>query len=248
MINSLIIDDEKGARFVIRDLVAKHFKGIEIVGEADGVESGIEAIYKHKPDFIFLDIQMRTGTGFDLLEKIKEINFEVIFVTAYNEYALDAFKFSAFGYLLKPIKTQDFCDVVGKLEANLLSSKKDLNKRLKVLVENYGDGGKVQKLVIPNIEGFQIVKIATIIRLEGDGNYTHFVTTENKKITATKNIGEYEKLLNNYGFFRIHQSTIINLSYVEKYLKEDGGKVEMIDGVSLKISRYRKSAFLNRFD
>ena len=247
MIKAIIIDDEKDARFILRSLVEKHLSNITIVAEADGVETGEEIIKTHNPDLVFLDIQMRTGTGFDLLNKLGNVNFEVIFITAYNQYAVDAFKFSAFGYLLKPIKTRELKDVVGKLENRLKSQQKGVNQRLKVLVENYGNEGEIQKLIINNVEGFQVVKINQIIRLEGDRNYTHFILEGNKKITTSKNIGEYEQLLNDYGFFRIHQSTIISLRHVTAYQKGDGGMVEMTDGKSVKVSRYRKEEFLKRF-
>lgn len=248
MIKAVIIDDEKDARFILKSLVEKHFNSIAIADEADGIASGIEMINKHQPDLVFLDIQMRKGTGFDLLEKIDNINFEVIFITAYNQYAIDAFKFSAFGYLLKPIKTRELKEVIGKLETQLKNKKAGINQRLKVLVENYGDQGEIQKLIINNVEGFQVVKINTIIRLEGDRNYTHFIVEEGKKITTSKNIGEYEELLNDYGFFRVHQSTIISLRHVTAYQKGDGGRVEMTDGETVKVSRYRKAEFLIRFE
>ncbi|PHR23129.1 MAG: DNA-binding response regulator [Fluviicola sp.] len=248
MINAVIIDDEKDARFLLRNLIEKKFgEQINVLGEADDVEPGVALIEKHKPDLVFLDIQMKKGTGFDLLKKIKKIDFEVIFITAYNQYAVDAFKFSAFGYLLKPIKSKDLGEVIEKLEKHLSELKQDTTKRLKVLIENYGSDGDIQKLIIPNIEGFQVVKIADIIRLEGDRNYTHFILDPDKKITTSKSLGEYEELLNDHGFFRIHQSTIVSLRHITAYLKEDGGNVKMTDGGVLKISRHRKTEFLERF-
>ncbi|MCB0401128.1 MAG: response regulator transcription factor [Flavobacteriales bacterium] len=245
MIKAIIIDDEQGARSVIRNLTEKHAQHIKIVAEADGIETGIEVIKQHEPDIVFLDIQMRTGTGFDLLEKIDPINFEVIFITAYNEYALQAFQFSAFGYLLKPVKTNDFSQIVNKLETHLLSLKETVNQRFRILIENYGNEGEIQKLVIANMKGFQIIKIEDINWIQGDGNYTHFFTNK-KKIIAAKNIGEYEKLLSEYGFFRIHQSTIVNLRNVEEYHKS-GELVIMNNGEQLKVSRDKKKAFLSKF-
>ncbi len=248
MINAVIIDDEKDARFLLRNqLEKKHKKKIKVLGEADDVQSGIELIKKHNPDLVFLDIQMKTGTGFDLLKKIGDINFEVVFVTAYDQYAVDAFKFSAFGYLLKPIKSKDLENTILKLEEHFKETKKDINKRLTVLVENYGSEGDIQKLIIPNVDGFQVVKISDIIRLEGDRNYTHFIVLPGKKITTSKSIGEYEELLNEHGFYRIHQSTIVSLRHIIGYFKGDGGTVEMVDGKKAKVSRYRKATFLERF-
>lgn len=248
MINAVIIDDEKDARFLLINLLSKKFgKQINVLGEADDVEPGATLIEQLKPDVVFLDIQMKKGTGFDLLKRIKDINFEVVFITAYNQYAVDAFKFSAFGYLLKPIRSTELGEVIEKLENHISERKQNTTKRLKVLVENYGREGDIQKLIIPNLEGFQVVKIADIIRLEGDRNYTHFILREGKRITTSKSLGQYEELLHEHGFFRIHQSTIVSLRHITAYLKEDGGNVEMIDGQVLKISRQRKNEFLERF-
>jgi two-component system LytT family response regulator len=191
MIKAVIIDDEKDARFLLRNLLEKKFgKHVEILGEAEDVEPGIALIEKHNPDLVFLDVQMKKGTGFDLLNHFDKINFEVIFITAYNQYAVDAFKFSAFGYLMKPIKSKDLGEVIGKLENHLSGFKKENGKRLKVLIENYGSEGDIQKLIIPNVDGFQVVPIGDIIRLEGDRNYTHFILTEEKKVTTSKSLGE----------------------------------------------------------
>ncbi len=248
MIKTLLIDDEKDARFILRNLLErKHSKQIEVIGEADDVTPGIEAIKSLKPDLIFLDIQMKKGTGFDLLNQLDEINFEIVFVTAHNQYGVEAFKFTAFGYLLKPINSRDLSEVISKLQSKLAQSKNKVKDRLKVLIENYGNEGEVQKLILPNVDGFQVVRISQIIRLEGDRNYTNFILLGGKKIIASKNLGEYEELLNPHGFFRIHQSTIVSLRHISAYLKADGGMVETADGARLKVSRYRKNEFLNKF-
>lgn len=245
MIKAIVIDDEERARSVIKKMIEKHTSNVKVVAEAGAIEEGVEVILKEKPDLVFLDIQMREGTGFDLLGKLDEINFEVIFVTAYNQYALEAFKFSAFGYLLKPVQTKEFCKVVNKIESQLMSLKEGVDKRMKVLIENYGKEGEIQKLIISNMKGFQVISIDKIIRLEGDGNYTHFITSD-KKITTAKNIGEYEKLLNNYGFFRIHQSSIVNLRKVEEYNRGEG-IVTLSNGDHLKVSRDKKKTFIKKF-
>lgn len=248
MIRALLIDDEKDARFILRKLLEKHYAGsITVVGEADDVKPGIEAIKAHKPDLVFLDIQMRTGTGFDLLAHFKKVDFEVVFVTAHNHFGVEAFKLSAFGYLLKPVRNSDLGEVVQKLQSHLYKSKNRVDDRLKILIENYGKDGEIQKLIIPNVEGFQVVRMGDIIRLEGERNYTKFVLLNGKTITTSKNLGEYEELLNPHGFFRIHQSTIVSLRHISGYTKGDGGLVETVDGCQLKLSRHRKAEFIKRF-
>lgn len=248
MIQVLIIDDERDARFLLKNKLNKNFSNtINVVGEADDVDTGIAAIKRFKPDVVFLDIKMPGGTGFDVLLKTKnEFQFEVIFITAHDNYAIKAFQFSAFGYLLKPIKTDDIAPILEKLESHLNIIKKGDDQRLKVLIENYGDDRKIKKLVVTNMEGFQVLNIENIIRLEGDKNYTHFVLKDNKKYTTSKTIGEYEELLNDHGFFRAHQSTIINLRLVKGYKKNDE-QIEMTDGKLIKLSRHRKANFIKRF-
>ena len=248
MIKGIIIDDEKGAREAIDTLVKKYSTKIEIVAQASDIETGLKAISIYKPDFIFLDIQFRNGTGFDLLNKINTINFEIIFITAFNTYALEAFKFSAFNYILKPINVPAFCEILNKLESQISKLKENLEPRFKVLIENNDDNGQVNKLIVKNIDGFEVVEIKDIVRLEADRNYTHFITMSGKKLTTSKNIGEYENLLKQYGFFRIHQSSLVNLRHITSYQKSDGGLVKMISGDLLKISRLKKSEFLQQFN
>ena len=248
MIKAILIDDEADARFMLRNLLERHYKNqVEVIAEADGVDSAVEVIKQHNPDVLFLDIRMREGTGFDVLEKLKEKPFEVVFVTAFDSYAEKAFQFSALGYLMKPIKIKELHQVIDQLQQRLSILKESSDKRLKVLIENYGDEQKIQKLVISNVEGFKVISIDQILRLEGDRNYTHFILTGNKKITATKTLRDYENLLTDFGFFRVHQSTIVNLRHVIGYVRGDGGTVEMTDGSQVSVSRLRKAAFMERF-
>lgn len=248
MIKAILIDDEADARFMLRNLLERQYKNqVEIIAEADGISSGLEVLRNHEPDVLFLDIQMGEGTGFDLLEKLKEKPFEVVFVTAFENHALKAFQFSALGYIMKPIKIADLRQVIDQLLERREQLKDSTDKRLKVLIENYGDERKIQKLVISNMEGFKVVSIEHILRLEGDRNYTHFIMADNKKITATKTLREYENLLSDFGFFRVHQSTIVNLRHVVGYVRGDGGTVEMTDGYQVSVSRLRKAAFMERF-
>ena len=250
MIKAVIIDDEKDARFLLNKLLENKFQDeVEILGEADDVESGIACIEEHSPELVFLDVKMPQGTGFDLLSKLKEIDFEVIFVTAFDAYAIKAFEFSAFGYLMKPLKEQELAKLLTKLKSQkeLAVSKTFAEKRLKILIENYGDDKKIHKLVLSNMDGFGVVDIEKIIRLEGDGNYTKFIVENGRALTSSKNLGEYEDLLADHGFFRIHQSTIVNLRHVTGFHKADGGQVEMTDGQLGKLSRHRKAEFMERF-
>lgn len=248
MIKALIVDDEEDARFMLRNNLTEEFKDIiEIVGEAHSVKSGIEAIQKLSPDILFLDIQMKDGTGFDLLEQIPNKTFEVIFCTAYDQFAIKAFQFSALGYLMKPIKSQELVKTVHVAMDHFEKLQTNSDKRLKVLVENYGDDKKIKKIVIPNNKGFFVFSIEDIIRLEGERNYTSFVIKGHPKVLSSKTMKEYETILTEYGFYRIHQSSLINLRHVLGYTKGEGGSVKMSDDTEVSISRSRKKEFLSRF-
>lgn len=248
MIRAIIIDDETKARSLLQNHISQSLGNrVTVIAEGDDVGSGIEAIRNHQPDLVFLDIRMHEGTGFDLLEKIGHVDFEVIFVTAYDEYAIKAIQFSAFGYLLKPIKPQDLIEVVDRLEGKLERLRANANPRVKVLIENYSDDRTIRKLIINHMNGFDVSLVEDILRLEGDGNYTHFMLSSGRRVTTSRTLGEYEELLLPHGFYRIHQSTIVNLRHVSRYHKGTGGTVEMTDGKRLKVSRYRKSGFLQHF-
>jgi len=248
MLKVAIIDDEEDARFMLRNILEKHFSSaIKIIAEADGVESGLEVLEAHDVDILFLDIQMQTGTGFDLLNKVDNKDFEVVFITAFDQYAVKAFQFSALGYLMKPIKVKEIKALIENLKIHFENHNKQSDKRLKVLVENYGDDKTIKKLVISNIEGFKVIDLEDIISLQGDRNYTNFVTCGDKRYTSAKTLGEYEALLAEFGFFRIHQSTIVNLRHVKAYYKGDGGMVEMINDEKLQVSRNRRGEFVKRF-
>ena len=246
MINTVIIDDEKIARFLLRDLIEKHFSDqILVVGEANDLESGIDIIKKSIPDLVFLDIKLQTATGFDLLDQIEHINFEVIFVTAYDKYAVEAFEFSAIGYLLKPIKLSKLASSIQRISESAKNTKK--YDQLKVLTEHYQGENRIKRIVLSSIKGFFVVDVKDIIRLEAASNYTKFIMQNGEKNLTSRTIGKYEKLLEQHGFFRIHQSHIINLRHVKEFLKEDGGTVIMSDDSILGISRNRKSSFLDHF-
>lgn len=248
MIRTLIIDDEKDARFLLRNQLETHFPNeLEVVGEAHNVASGLEAISEHTPELIFLDISMPDGSGFELLKELGECPFDIIFVTAYDEYALQAFEFSAFGYLTKPIHSENLKATVAQFIERKDRERFSSDDQLKVLIENYSDESPIKKLVLPNNKGFEVCEIADILRIESDRNYSKFYLRTGEKFISSKTLGGYDTLLARYGFFRIHQSTVINMRFVKGYKKAGGGTVELTDGSVHKISRYRKEEFLQKF-
>ncbi len=248
MIQTIIIDDEAIARKTLINFLNRFFPDIKVIAQANSVKSGIQVLNDYNPDLVFLDIEMPHGTGFNILENIDNINFSVIFITAYDQYAIEAFKFSAIDYLLKPLNISELKIAVEKFKKR--NTNKGQTQKIKVLIDNLNnEQNKIYKLVLPIINGFQVVEINDIIRCEGDRNYTKFIFTNDKMIHVSKTMKEFEELLIKHGFFRIHQSHLINLKYVEKYIKgySGGGKVKMSDDSALAVSRNKKKDFLNRF-
>ena len=240
MIKSVIIDDEPEGRKVLSNILTNYCQGVMVLGEADGVVSGIELIDKVQPDVLFLDIQMNDGTGFDILTHFYPADFYVVFVTAYDQYAIKAIKFSAFDYLLKPIDPQKLIETVNRLQ-NLPERNRQSSEQLEVLLNNKN---KVSKIALPTINGYRFVKISDVIRCESDSNYTKFYLHTGEHIVVTRTLKEFETLLKDESFIRVHQSHLINVDFVEQYIKGEGGVAIMSDGAEIEISRRRKDQFL----
>jgi len=220
MISVVIIDDEKKARSALRQIVETNCKNIHISAEADGVESGLQAITEFKPDVLLLDIKMKDGSGFDLIKKLADLNCKIIFVTAYNEFAIKAFKFSAIDYLLKPVDPDDLTEALKKAEADITKEKN--NKYLGSLLENFAGAAKqLKKLALKTATNIYIFNVSDITYCKSDGNYTEFFCIDGKKALVSKPMGEYEELLNEYGFIRIHNSYLVNISHCVRFDKTD---------------------------
>lgn len=246
MYNCLIVDDEAGARQLIRSYLDKFVSGYNIVGEADSVAGAVEKIDLLKPDLVLLDIELPLGTGFDVVKRASFHGFQIIFVTAYNQYAIDAFKIAAVDYLLKPLRIQDLKDALTRFEERIAA--KDSGASVKVLIENFDAGSnELKRIVLPTLNGFEVIRVNTIIRCESERNYTSFYLTDGRKVLVSKTLKDFEQILTTFGFFRIHQSHLVNLSLVKKYFRGQGGEVEMSDGTVIPISRSKKDEFVNLF-
>jgi len=244
MLKSIIIDDELKSRESLRILIEDFCEGVAVSALCQNVAEGLAAIEKHRPDVIFLDIQMQRETGFDLLNKIKQINFEVIFTTAYSEYAIKAFKFSAIDYLLKPIDIEELKAALLKVEKKIGGS---INGRLQQLMDNLKGGNTANfKLALPTSDGLIFIKVNDIVYCEASSNYTNIYMLDGKKHLVSRTLKEYEEMLTESNFFRIHHSYLINLNLVKKYVRGDGGYVIMNNDTSLDVSKRKKEAFLDR--
>ncbi len=245
MIKAIIVDDEEKSRVTLKNLVTLYCPNVLILELCDSVNSALIAIDKEMPDLIFLDIEMPFHSGFTLLEKIKDPTFEVIFTTAYDHYAIKAIKFSAMDYLLKPIDSDELKNAVNKIELDKTDSKKALPD-FGLLLSNLKIKGNNAKIALPTFDGLQMVSINEIIKCTADESYTHITLTNNTKITVSRILKEYEELLSDFNFLRVHNSCLINLIHVSKYIKGDGGYVVMIDGSSVEVSRRKKNDLINK--
>jgi two-component system LytT family response regulator len=237
MITTLIIDDEAAARKTLRELLAAHLPEIQVQEEAASVADGIALINQHSPELVFLDVQMPDGTGFDLLGSLPEISFKTIFVSAFDVFAINAFKYSAIDYLLKPVDANDLIRAVEKLK----SPDDQRHQKIKVLL---GNRKAIEKIALPSLEELFFVRPDEIIRCQADNNYTRFYMKSGQNILVCKTLKDYEELLEPLGFFRIHKSDLINLHYLKKYKRGEGGTVTLDDGTQLEVSRRRKDDFL----
>jgi len=241
-LKAIIIDDEESGRKTLSWLLETYCSEVEIMGMASDVKSALAIIQSQKPDLIFLDIDLGTGTGFEILEQIQDKSFSVVFVTAYSDYAIKAFEFSALHYLLKPVNPQALQDAVNR--AKTLSATPFPTDSIHHLVKQLTEHASPKRLFIPNQRGIDFLEIKDIVRCEGEGNYTTFFLHDGSKTVASKGLSEYDSLLKDNGFFRIHRAHLVNLSYVKRYIRGRGGFVEMNNGTELDVSRYKKEALL----
>lgn len=237
MIRAIIIDDEAGNIENLKILLGKYCPGVVVCASATNVDQGIQLIREMDPAIIFLDIQMPDKTGFDLLQTVQNPGFEVIFVTAFDQYAIQAIRFSAIDYLLKPINTTELIKAVDRAIARF--DKKRDNARLENLIrllDNKAHG----KIAIPGNRETIFLEPATIVYCQSDNNYTHLFDTSSEKYISSKPIFEYEELLDTYGFTRCHQSYLVNTRFIRSWIRVDGDRLLLEGGIEVPVSRNKK--------
>ncbi|MCF8217343.1 MAG: LytTR family DNA-binding domain-containing protein [Bacteroidales bacterium] len=240
MIQAIIIDDEKNSREALHILLEENCPDVEVIAEADGYHSAVKLINEMQPDLIFLDIQMPDGNGFRVLEDTQHINKEVIFTTAYDNYAIKAFKYSALDYLLKPIDTIELQNAVEKVK-NAQSS--DVNSSIEFLLENLKKKEKPDKLVLSTAEGINVVSIQNIIHCQSDDYYTRFFFEDRKNLLVSKTLKEYEQILKEHNFIRPHKSHLINIRHIKRYIKSES-YIVLTDGSQIPVSRRKRDMVL----
>ena len=243
MIAAIIIDDEVDGREAIELALDKYCPEVTIAGSFATPESGIAGIRQIRPDLVFLDVQMPQMSGFDVLQQLFPVTFEVIFVSAYDRYAIKAIKFSALDYLLKPVDVDDLIQAVKKVKER--SSHRNNSYQYQSVLNNIqAKSGKLEKLAVPSSNGIDFFNTSDIIYCRADGSYTTLVLKEQQNCLVSKNLKDFENLLAESGFCRVHHSYLVNLTHVQKYIKGEGGYVMLTDGHHVDISRRKKDEFL----
>lgn len=247
MINALIIDDEIDGAEVLQFLIEQNCLNVNVLGLAHSVQSGIASIKELKPDIVFMDIEMPTGTGFDVIKATQDLNYETIFITAYEHYAIKAFKTNAIDYLLKPVIIDELIAAIKKAEKRIaVSGRINHSNQIDSLVLN--NIIKNKKISIPSQEGVMWVDVEDIVRFEADSNYTHVFIKNKRKVMVAKTLKSFEDQLQNTNFCRVHSAHLINLNEVERYIKGDGGNVILKDESNIPISRAHKNELLTKLN
>ena len=243
MIRGIIVEDERHSRETLRGMLDRYCKNVEIVAETDSYRGGLKEIREHHPDVVFLDIQMPDGSGFRMLEELDEIDFEIIFTTAFDQFAIKAIKYSALDYLLKPIDPEELVRALKKVETKLSHQK--VNQNIQVLLDNIkARDADPHKIILSTSEKIHIIETDQIIRCESDNYYTNFFLSDGKKILVSKTLKENEQLLSDHNFIRPHKSHLVNVKFIKGFLKYDGGYIEMTDGSRIPVSRRKREKII----
>ena len=241
-LKAVIVEDEKHSRETLRQLLTEFIKDVSVCAAAENVDMAIETIRNCQPDIVFLDIELQSGTGFDVLNGLKDMQFEVIFTTAFEHYAIKAIKFSSIDYLLKPIDLDDLQLAVDKVREKRNSN--PLNRQIELLLANLNTKESPKRICLSTSEGFEFINVDDIISCEAGGSYTTFYLVDGRNILVSKNLKEYEIMLPADKFLRVHNSYLINLLQVKKFIKSEGGYILMNNDQQVSISQKKREEFL----
>jgi two-component system, LytTR family, response regulator len=245
-IKTILVDDEQNNIAFLQSLLTQNCPSVNIIETTNNATDGLAMIKELQPQLVFMDVDMPGMTGFEVLKKLEPLHFEVIFVTAYNQYAMEAFDFNAVAYITKPIVTEKLVAAVEKAQSKI--EEKKYTQHIFTLLEDVQQKNSSDKIALPTMQGLQFIKLAQILYCESNGNYTNFFLLDGSKIMVSRQLGEYEKLLPIDVFARIHDKHIINLNCIQEYIKGSGGEVVLENGVRLTVAARRKDELLNRFE
>ncbi|MCB0638858.1 MAG: response regulator transcription factor [Lewinella sp.] len=245
MIKAVIIEDEINGLQNLQNLLAEHCESVQVVGTAGSVEEGFDLLSEldEQPDVAFLDISLPDGLVFKMLNRLRPITFEIIFVTAYQEYAIKACEYSSIGYVLKPIDPDTLVEAVERIRPR---QNNEADKRLELFQNYMNNPNAFTKMSISALDGIYFINIKDVLRFEAEDNYTHIYLNSGDRITASKTIKAYEDMLAPFNFYRVHKRHVINLNYMRKFVKGDGGYLIMDDGMKIEVSRRRRPAFMEQ--
>ena len=242
ILRAILVDDELSSLQNLQSKLVEFCPDVEVVATAQKPEDAILFIRQHKPDVIFLDIEMPRMNGFRMLDELGELDFEIIFTTAYNHYAVDAIRISAFDYLMKPVAIKELQNALERLAKYRQTHTRD---KLDVLRQSLSPNkSQEEKIAIPTNEGLEFIPIKNILHIESSSNYSRIFLTDGKNILVTKLLKDFEDILEPYNFFRVHNSHLINLAYIKKYIRGEGGQVEMQNGDVIDVARRKKEEFI----
>lgn len=242
MLKAILVDDELNSLQNLQLKIQEFCPSLKVVAQTQRPEEAIVLIAQHKPDVVFLDIEMPRMNGFKMLEQISDIDFEIIFITAYNHYAINAIRISAFDYLVKPVAIKDLQQTVDRL--GQFTAKK-LRERAETLNKNLANPkSQDDQIAIPTTDGLEFIQIRHIIRIESSSNYSRLILENGHQLLVTRQLKDFEELLGDYRFYRIHHSHLVNLNYITRYIRGDGGQVCLKNGDLIDVSRRKKEVFL----
>jgi len=244
-LKAVVVDDEKPSREALMTYIRDFCPGVEIVAECDAVKTAYQAILQHQPHLIFLDIEMPNGNGFDLLQLFKSPGFKVIFVTAYSEYAIRAFRYSASDYLLKPVKVDELVEAVNKVRHEFENNHS--NQNIQVLLESLSNhNGEMHQIIVPDNKGFTVIKLDELILCEADGYCTYFHLSGKRKICSTKSIKHFEEIFDNKQIIRVHRSFLVNRLKVKGYTRQ--GEILMDENLSCPLGNNYRQQFMDKMN
>jgi two-component system LytT family response regulator len=244
MINAIIIDDERHSGDALKMLLDRCCKDVQVIAVCYSAEEGIKKISELNPQLVFLDIEMPHMNGFQMLEQLSSINFELIFTTSYDQYAITAFKFSALDYLLKPIDREELQKAVEKVSKKISPP---VSQQLEILLQKINHPAvTIQRIALPTMQGLEFVPVESIISCSSSNNYTEFFLKDKKKLLVSRTLKETEDMLADHSFLRVHNSNIVNLNAITRYVKGEGGYLVMTDGSTVDVSRSRKEFLMQK--
>ena len=245
LLNAVIVEDERHSMINLKHMISEHCEDIEVVGDADSVQSALDLLSRSdiQPDVAFLDINLQDGQVFQMLNQLPSVDFDIIFVTAYDKFAMTACEYSSIGYILKPIDPDKLIEAVGRIRPRRQGRTEE---RLQVMQQYTHHPNSFEKMSIAALDGIHFVKIRDIVRFEAEDNYTHIFLDGGTRITASKTIKAYENMLTPFNFYRVHKRHVINMNYMKKFVKGDGGYLIMDDDAKIEVSRRRRPAFMTQ--